>query len=96
MPLVEVVPHPGTNTATIATAIDFYNSLGRKAIHIQQEAPGFVANRLQAALLTEAYSLVSRGVISAEDLGKFSSVQERKHHQQNTHHRPDETTRPSH
>jgi 3-hydroxyacyl-CoA dehydrogenase len=70
MPLVEVVPHPGTNAATIATAIEFYNSIGRKAIHIQQEAPGFVANRLQAALLTEAYSLVSRGIISAEDLGK--------------------------
>ena len=80
MPLVEVVPHPGTNAATIATAIEFYDSLGRKAIHIQQEAPGFVANRLQAALLTEAYSLVSRGVISAEDLGKFGSRQQ--HHQQ--------------
>ena len=77
MPLVEVVPHPGTNAATIATAIEFYDSLGRKAIHIQQEAPGFVANRLQAALLTEAYSLVSRGVISAEDLGKFNSVPKR-------------------
>jgi 3-hydroxyacyl-CoA dehydrogenase len=43
MPLVEVVPHPGTNAATTATAIEFYNSIGRKAIHIQQEAPGFVA-----------------------------------------------------
>lgn len=70
MPLVEVVPHSGTSDATISAALQFYNSLGRKAIHIQQEAPGFVANRLQAALLTEAYSLVSRGVISAEDLGK--------------------------
>jgi 3-hydroxyacyl-CoA dehydrogenase len=78
MPLVEVVPHPGTNAATTATAIDFYNSIGRKAIHIQQEAPGFVANRLQAALLTEAYSLVSRGVISAEDLGKSFKTKEKK------------------
>ena len=70
MPLVEVVPHPGTNSAAVKTAVDFYNSLGRRAIHIKQEAPGFVANRLQAALFNEAYSLVARGIVTAEDLGK--------------------------
>lgn len=70
MPLVEVVPHPGTNSAAVETALDFYNSLGRRAIHIKQEAPGFVANRLQAALFNEAYSLVARGIVTAEDLGK--------------------------
>src|SRR5699024_7151279 len=32
-----------------------------------------IANRLQAAVCNEAYSLVERGVISAEDLGKPSS-----------------------
>lgn len=70
MPLVEVVPHPGTSSATISTALQFYNSLGRKAVHIKQEAPGFVANRLQASLLNEAYSLVARGIVTAEELGK--------------------------
>lgn len=39
-------------------------------MHIREELPGFAANRLQIALLSEAYSLVSRGVISAEDLGE--------------------------
>jgi 3-hydroxyacyl-CoA dehydrogenase len=70
MPLVEVVPHPGTNETSINTALQFYNSLGRKAIHIKQEAPGFVANRLQAALCNEAYSLVARGTVTAQELGK--------------------------
>lgn len=70
MPLVEVVPHPGTSDAAISTALHFYNSVGRKAIHIKQEAPGFVANRLQAALCNEAYSLVARGIVSAQELGK--------------------------
>jgi len=70
MPLVEVVPHPGTSKAAIATALQFYNILGRKAIHIKDETPGFVANRLQAALCNEAYSLVSRGIVSAQELGK--------------------------
>ena len=35
---------------------------------IHKEVPGFVANRLQAAINAEAYSLISRGVISAQDL----------------------------
>lgn len=76
MPLVEVVPHPGTSKETISTALRFYNSLGRKAVHIKQEAPGFVANRLQAALCNEAYSLVARGIVTAEELGKSTTTLE--------------------
>ncbi|KAJ9298232.1 hypothetical protein DTO271G3_3837 [Paecilomyces variotii] len=66
MPLVEVVPHPKTNTASIKTAMGFYESLGKSPVLIHQETPGFVANRLQAALVNEAYSLVQRGIVSAE------------------------------
>lgn len=46
----------------------FYRSLGKKPILLHQEVPGFVANRLQAALNSEAYSLISRGIVSGEDL----------------------------
>ena len=68
MPLVEVVPHPGTSVTTISTATDFYRSLGKKPILLRHEIPGFVANRLQAAINNEAYSIISRGIVSAEDL----------------------------
>ncbi|KAM0477083.1 hypothetical protein ACHAPX_006042 [Trichoderma viride] len=68
MPLVEVVPHPKTAASTTKAAKSFYKSLGRTPVHIREELPGFAANRLQVALLSEAYSLVSRGIISAEDL----------------------------
>jgi 3-hydroxyacyl-CoA dehydrogenase len=68
IPLVEVVPHPNTSHHTIMTALEFYKSLGKRPIHIHKEIPGFVANRLQAAINNEAYSLVSRGIVSAEDL----------------------------
>jgi 3-hydroxyacyl-CoA dehydrogenase len=68
IPLVEVVPHAGTSPAAISAALDFYRSLGKKPILLRQEIPGFVANRLQAAINSEAYSLVSRGIVSAEDL----------------------------
>jgi len=68
IPLVEVVPHPGTSREAIEITLDFYRSLGKRPIHIHQEIPGFVANRLQAAINNEAYSLVSRGIVSAADL----------------------------
>ncbi|KFG80591.1 hypothetical protein MANI_017583 [Metarhizium anisopliae] len=70
MPLVEVVPHAETAAASTETAMNFYKSLGRKPVLIRQEIPGFAANRLQAAVCNEAYSLVSRGVLSAQDLGE--------------------------
>jgi len=68
IPLVEVVPHPGTSHEAIQTTLEFYRSLGKKPIHIHQEIPGFVANRLQAAINNEVYSLISRGIVSAADL----------------------------
>lgn len=71
MPLVEVVPHKGTDKKATEKAISFYQSVGRKPVHIREEVPGFAANRLQAALCNEAYSLVSRGVLSADDLGEL-------------------------
>lgn len=70
MPLVEVVPHPKTDKASIDTAVEFYKSLNKKPIVIKREIPGFASNRLQAAICSEAYSLVSRGILSAEDLGQ--------------------------
>ncbi|KAH7182366.1 3-hydroxyacyl-CoA dehyrogenase [Fusarium flagelliforme] len=68
MPLVEVVPHPKTHPDHVEEALSFYRSVGKTPIHIKQEIPGFVANRLQAVVCNEAYSLVTRGVVSAMDL----------------------------
>lgn len=68
VPLVEIVPHPDTNRDAIDTAISFYRGLGKYPIELTVETPGFVANRLQAAINNEAYSLISRGVVSARDL----------------------------
>lgn len=68
IPLVEVVPHPGTNQNSIIVALNFYKSIGKRPIQLHKEVPGFVANRLQAAINNEAYSLISRGIVSASDL----------------------------
>ncbi|KAG9250769.1 3-hydroxyacyl-CoA dehydrogenase, partial [Emericellopsis atlantica] len=68
IPLVEVVPHPGCSEASIVAALEFYRSLGKRPIRLHKEVPGFVANRLQAAINNEAYSLITRGIVSASDL----------------------------
>ena len=71
MPLVEVVPHPGTEESAVSVALDFYKAVGKRPILVKRETPGFAANRLQAALNYEAYSLVANGILSASDVGKW-------------------------
>ncbi len=68
IPLVEVVATPAVPADTIARALNFYRSLGKRPIHVRREVPGHLANRLQAALWREAYSLVERGVASVADV----------------------------
>jgi ketoreductase RED1 len=68
IPLVEVVP--GKKTSHVATlgAMNFYRSLGKRPVLIEKEIAGFVANRLQAALMQESVNLVKLGVINMEGL----------------------------
>lgn len=70
IPLVEVVPNPTTSKECLSRAMDFYRSLSKTPILLHREVPGFVSNRLQAALNNEAYSLITRGVVSARDLDR--------------------------
>jgi 3-hydroxyacyl-CoA dehydrogenase len=68
IPLVEVVGGKDTAPATIAWCIDFYRRIGKRPIHIRKEAPGHLANRLQAALWREAINAVVTGLASVEDV----------------------------
>jgi 3-hydroxyacyl-CoA dehydrogenase len=69
-PLVELCGAPWTSPLVVAKAQDIYESVGQAPIVIAREIEGFVLNRLQAALLTEALRLVEDGVVSAQDLDK--------------------------
>lgn len=53
-----------------AAAYDFYQSIGKEAVLLNRECPGFIANRLQLALYREVQDLVMRGVCSVEDVDK--------------------------
>jgi 3-hydroxyacyl-CoA dehydrogenase len=68
IPLVEVVPGEKTTAAAVDRAMAFYTAVGKRPIRLRQELPGHVANRLQAALWQEAYSLVERGIASVTDI----------------------------
>ena len=68
VPLVEVVGGPIADPAVIDWTVGFYNGLGKKAIRIEREIPGHVANRMQAALYREAIHLVLEGVATPADV----------------------------
>jgi carnitine 3-dehydrogenase len=68
IPLVEVVPGRETAPEVVDRAVAFYTSVGKRPIRLSRELPGHVANRLQAALWQEAYSLVERGVATVADI----------------------------
>ena len=68
VPLVEVVGGEETDAAAVEWALAFYNGCGKKAIRINREVPGHLANRLQAAMWREAVHLVDTGVASVEDV----------------------------
>ncbi|MDR7328385.1 3-hydroxyacyl-CoA dehydrogenase family protein [Corynebacterium guangdongense] len=68
MKAVEVVRHPGTDDDTIATAVEVVEKLGKEPVVLNQEIPGFVANRLMGAIRSEALALYDAGIASFEDI----------------------------
>lgn len=68
IPVIEIVPSSFTSHETVEKAIEIYREAGMKPIVVNKEIEGFVFNRLQGALLREAYCLVRDGVASVEDI----------------------------
>ncbi|WP_179402786.1 3-hydroxyacyl-CoA dehydrogenase NAD-binding domain-containing protein [Burkholderia guangdongensis] len=68
IPLVEVVPGGRTAPEAIADAVAFYEALGKVARVLKKEIRGFVANRLQRAIMHEACYLVQEGVVTVDEL----------------------------
>lgn len=68
VPLVEIVPTPSTSAATVATMRGLLADAGKQPVVLGHEIAGFVANRLQAALLREAFALERAGIASFADI----------------------------
>lgn len=75
MPLVEVVPGKNTSQETVNVTVELMNKIGKHAVPLKKEALGFVGNRIQLAVLREAFHIIDQGIASPEavdDIVKYS------------------------
>ena len=68
--VVEIVGGARTAPETLETLRGWMEELGKAPVVVRLDLPGFVVNRLQYALLREAYALVDAGVCSFEDVDR--------------------------
>jgi 3-hydroxybutyryl-CoA dehydrogenase len=68
--VVEIVGGSRTALQTLETLRAWMEELGKAPVVVRLDLPGFVVNRLQYALLREAYALVDAGVCSFEDVDR--------------------------
>lgn len=68
IPLVEVVCGDQTTDASVELVMAVLKAAGKRPVRVNQDIPGFIANRIQHALAREAISLLEKGVASAEDI----------------------------
>ncbi len=68
VPVVELCGAPWTSPDVIARAHNIYESVDQVPITVRREVDGFILNRLQGALLAEAFRLVGEGYVSPQDL----------------------------
>jgi L-gulonate 3-dehydrogenase len=70
LPVVELVPAPFTAPAVLESTFELLKAAGMSPVRVRREVEGFVYNRLQGAVLREAYCLVRDGVASVEDVDR--------------------------
>ncbi len=68
IPLVEICPAPWTDAATVARTRAIMTEAGQVPATVKKEKDGFALNRLQGALLAEAFRLIAEDAISPTDL----------------------------
>lgn len=68
IPAAELVPAPWTSPDAVERTAALMLEVGQKPIRMAREIDGFVMNRLQGALLEEAFRLVGDGYASVEDV----------------------------
>jgi 3-hydroxybutyryl-CoA dehydrogenase len=68
VPTVEIVPSRLTSEQTTQTTRALHEQIGKLAIVLRKELPGFLVNRVQVAVMREVWDLLEQGVASAEDI----------------------------
>lgn len=68
--IVEVAPVEATEPAAVDAAVHLLEAAGKSVIRLQRAVPGLLINRLQHAILHEAYYLIDAGIASAEEIDR--------------------------
>lgn len=68
VPAVEVVRSEFSDEAVAQEVSAIMRSVGKKPVQVKRDVPGFLANRIQHAMMREAIALVDEGFASAEDV----------------------------
>jgi len=68
VPLVEVIRTADASDATVGATLSLLASVGKTAVEVKKDVPGFIGNRLQHALWREAVALVADGVCDAKTI----------------------------
>ena len=68
VPLVEIVLGKKTNLEIASQVCAFYRIHDKKPVLVKKDIPGFLANRIQHALMREALSLVQEGIATPDDI----------------------------
>ncbi|MCC6830815.1 MAG: hypothetical protein IT200_05650 [Thermoleophilia bacterium] len=66
--VVEVVPGPATDAAVTGRLERLAGEMGKAALVVRADVPGFIWNRIQFAVLRECLHMLEAGVASAEDI----------------------------
>ena len=70
MQVVEVIKGISTTDETAKAGGDFVKKIGKEAIMVNRDVPGFAINRINFPSTIEAMNLVEQGVVSIEDVDK--------------------------
>lgn len=71
IPVIEIVPAPFTSSSVTQRAFDILAQADMSPVRLRHELPGFIFNRLQGAMLREAYCLVRDDVADVEDIDRI-------------------------
>ncbi|XP_061082519.1 lambda-crystallin homolog isoform X1 [Conger conger] len=66
--LVELVPHPETTPEVMQRSHALMIRVGQSPARLRKEVDGFALNRVQYAVIAEAWRLVKEGIISVQDI----------------------------
>lgn len=68
VPLVEVALGVASDAVLGEQVCELYRRAGKKPVLVRKDIPGFLANRIQHALMREAMALIDSGIATPEDV----------------------------